>query len=290
MNLNGFYQQIDGYFAVKDFAGAEGFMKKALQQAEAENDHGAIVTVCNELGGFYRAFSRYNEGIPLYQRALECIRILGMEKTDAQGTTLLNYATTLVLTGDKEGALSAYHQAADIFSSEAYAGDYRLATLYNNMSSLYQNMGQLVEAEAYLYLAMEILEKLSESEIEIAITWSNLSGVYLAMNDEDRLEDARNAAEKAIALFTETSGDKDVHYAAAVTALGDVCHREGNFVEAEVQFRKAMALTKRDYGDQTLGFAVLCDNLAQTLTALGRENEAGQLQAQADAIKERIKK
>lgn len=288
MNMNGFYTQIDQFFAVKAFKEAEDFMAQALAQAEAEQDHGAIVTVCNELGGFYRAFSRYDEGIPLYEKALAAIKALGMESSEAHGTTLLNFATTLAMVGCHEQALDAYTKTAAIFEGPAYAKDYRLATLYNNMSSLYQNMNQLAQAEAYLYLALEILEKLSESEIEIAITFSNLAGVYLAMNDEERLEDARDAAEKAIDLFTKISGDKDVHFAAAVTVLGDVCFREMDFIGAEQHFRRALALTKRDYGDQTMGYAILCDNLAQALRAQEREEEAQDFAAQSDSIKARI--
>jgi len=288
MNLNGFYDKIDGFFAIKDFSAAEDYMQQALAQAKAEQDHGAIVTVCNEMGGFFRAFSRYNEGIPLYEQALSSLQALGMENTEAHGTTLLNFATTLAIVGRHEDALDAYTKAASIFEGPNYAKDYRLATLYNNMSSLYQNMDQLAQAEAYLYLAMEILEKLSESEIEIAITFSNLAGVYLAMDDFDRLDDARNAAQQAIDLFTKVSGDSDVHYAAAVSALGDVCFREGDYPSAEAHFRHALDLTKRDYGDQTLSYAVLCDNLAAALKAQGQLSEAAELTEKAQSIKERI--
>lgn len=287
MNMNGFYDKIDGFFAVKDFAGAENYMKEALAQAEFEDDPSATVTVCNELGGFYRAFSRYSEGIPLYEKALGCIRRLGMERTEGHGTTLLNFATTLAIVGESEKALDAYQQAAGIFEGPAYARDFRLATLYNNMSSLYQNMDRLDESEKYLHKAMSILETLRESEIEIAITWSNLSGVYLAMGT-DRLADAKDAAQKAIDLFNQVSGDRDVHYAPAVSALGEVFYLEGDFAAAEIQFRKSMELTKRDYSDQTLGYALLCDNLAAALQAQGREDESSDYLAQARAIKERL--
>ena len=54
MNMNGFYDQIDAYFSCKDFSGAEQFMLQALMQAEEQQDDAALVTVCNELGGFYR--------------------------------------------------------------------------------------------------------------------------------------------------------------------------------------------------------------------------------------------
>ena len=288
MNLNGFYEQIDQYFAIKDFKSAESYMLQALSQTKEEQDHSALVTVCNELGGFYRAFSRYAEGIPLYEQALASLDTLGMNNTEAHGTTLLNFATTLSIVGHYDAALNAYTKAASIFEGPSYTKDYRLATLYNNMSSLYQNMDQLASAEAYLYLAMEILENLEDSDIEIAITFSNLAGVYLAMEDEDRLDNARSAAEQSIARFTKVSGDNDVHFAAAVSALGEVCFREFDFTGAEEQFRKAMALTTRDYGDQTLGYAVLCDNLAAVLHAQGQLSEAAELTSRAQTIKERI--
>jgi tetratricopeptide (TPR) repeat protein len=79
-----------------------------LAQAKEEQDHGALVTVCNELGGFYRAFSRYAEGIPLYEQALASLETLGMKNSEAHGTTLLNFATTLSIVGRYEDALDAY--------------------------------------------------------------------------------------------------------------------------------------------------------------------------------------
>lgn len=287
MNMNGFYHKIDAFFEAKDFAGAENFMKESLAQAEFEEDASATVTICNELGGFYRAFSRYNEGIPLYEKALGCIRRLGMENSEGHGTTLLNFATTLAIVGDSQRALDAYQHAAGIFEGPAYAKDYRLATLYNNMSSLYQDLNRLDESEKYLRKAMSILETLQQSEIEIAITWSNLAGVYLSMGT-GHLQDAKEAAQKAIALFNEVSGDKDVHYAPSVSALGEVYYLEGDFKAAEEQFRKSMELSVRDYGDQTLGYAVLCSNLAATLEAQGRKEEAADYLAKAASIKERI--
>ena len=287
MNMNGFYDKIDNFFASKDFQAAENYMKNCLAQAEFEDDSYATVTVCNELGGFYRAFSRYNEGIPLYEKALGCIRRLRMENTEGHGTTLLNFATTLAIVGQSDRALDAYQQAAGIFESPSYAKDFRLATLYNNMSSLYQDMKRLDESEKYLHKAMSILKTLQQSEIEMAITWSNLSGVYLSM-EPARLQDAKDAAQRAIDIFNQVSDDSDVHYAPSVSALGEVCYLEGEFQAAEAHFRKSMELSKRDYGDQTLGYATLCKNLAAALKAQGRDAEAADCLSKASAIEVRL--
>ncbi len=61
----------------------------------------------------------------------------------------------------------------------------------------------------------------AQKEIEQAIAYSNPAQVYML---SDRLSEAKEAVEKTIALFTASSGDCDVHYAAAVNVLGEICY------------------------------------------------------------------
>ena len=49
-----------------------------------------------------------------------------------------------------------------------------------------------------------------------------------------------------------------------------------------------MSLTERDFGSNTLSYAVLCDNAALCCDALKLEKEAVAYRAEAQAIKERI--
>ena len=88
MEMNNFYYQVDKLFEDKKIAEAEEFMKNTLAQAEAEKDAGAVITVCNELGGYYRAVSRYSEGIPLYEKALRLMREMGLERSEHYGNPL----------------------------------------------------------------------------------------------------------------------------------------------------------------------------------------------------------
>lgn len=287
MDMNGFYYQIDHFFEEKKIKEAEGFMLDTLKQAEEEKDLGAIITVCNELGGYYRAVSRYSEGIPLYERALSCIRDLGLTGSEHHATTLINYATTYTMTGDAQKALTLYTQAADILGKGGYALDYRLATLYNNMSYLCQDLDQMKQAEEYLTQALYILKALDNSEIEVAITYSNLAGVYLSMGP-DHLDEAKVTVKKALDLFISESGDTDVHYAAAVSTLGRIYYQEAAYEKAAALFEQAMDLTRRDYGDDNLNYAILCENLAQCYTNMNRQKEADDLIAKASLIRERI--
>ena len=86
--MNGFFYQVDQLLMEKKIDEAEKYMKDSLAQAEEECDAGAIISICNELGGLYRALSRYDEGIPLYEKALQCIHDLGLDGTEHHGTTL----------------------------------------------------------------------------------------------------------------------------------------------------------------------------------------------------------
>ena len=285
MEMNNFYYQVDRLFEEKKLNEAEEFMKETLAQAEAESDAGAVITVCNELGGYYRAVSRYSDGIPLYEKALKLMRDMGMARSEHYGTTLVNYATTYTMAGDTIKALNLYTEAAEIYAEAGLGADYRLATLFNNMSFLCQDLEDYPQAQEYLEKSLFILKGLEESEIEVAITYSNLANVYLAM---DRIDEAKVSVKKALDLFIGESGDSDVHYAGAVCTLGEIYFKEADYEKAAALFRESMKLTERDYGEDNLSYAVLCENLALCLKELGDEEEALSFENKASDIKERI--
>ena len=285
MEMNNFYYQVDRLFEEKKLNEAEEFMKETLAQAETESDAGAVITVCNELGGYYRAVSRYSDGIPLYEKALKLMRDMGLAHSEHYGTTLVNYATTYTMAGDTIKALNLYTEAAEIYAEAGLGADYRLATLFNNMSFLCQDLEDYPQAQEYLEKSLFILKGLEESEIEVAITYSNLANVYLAM---DRIDEAKVSVKKALDLFIGESGDSDVHYAGAVCTLGEIYFKEADYEKAAALFRESMKLTERDYGEDNLSYAVLCENLALCLKELGDEEEALKFENKSYEIKGRI--
>lgn len=258
MDIQIFFKKLDSLFAEKKIPEAETYMKESLAEAESSGDYPAVIAICSELGGYYRAVSNYEAGIPLYEKALRLINTLGQNGTSAHGTTLINYATMCTMKGDLKEALALYEQAAEIFSAPAFAGDFRLATLYNNMSFVCQDMKEFEKAENYLKKALSILEGLSESEIEIAVTCTNLGNLYAA---EGRKDEAKGLLLKACRIFRTESGDRDVHYAAAVSALGDLYYTEGELAKAAEQFEKALQLIARDYGTDNDNYRIVEKNL-----------------------------
>jgi len=285
MDMNRFFYDLDQLLSDKKFNEAEEYMKQGLAKAEKECDAGATISICNELGGYYRATSRYAEGIPLYEQALELIYQLGLNGTEHHGTTLVNYATTVTLIGDIEKALQLDTAAATIFAESGFAMDYRLATLYNNMSFLCMDLGHYKEAETSLNDALYILKALDDTEIDVAVTYTNLANVYLAM---DQLDEAKVTIKQALDLFITESGRDDVHYAGAVNTLGEIYFREENYEKAAALYEEAMCLTARDYGAETQSYAILCENMAACKEALGDAGEAASYRKKAEEILWRI--
>ena len=209
MNVQTFYEELDNIFALKRLDAAEEFIRRCIFESEETGNYSVTVAGCNELGGLYRVTSRYDEAFPLYEKALKYIREMGLEGDESCGTTILNYATTLNACGRTEEALERYKLAVSIF--EKCKGELRFqsATVHNNISSIYQQKGEYDTAILHLKKALGILDQLSDSEIEKAITYCNLAGIYIEMNMAD---EAWKWADRAVRGFKEADGEDDVHY------------------------------------------------------------------------------
>ena len=71
-------------------------------------DGEAAVTILNELEGFWRAAGQKEKSYAAAERALGLLRNLDREETIEYATTLLNYATAMMVFGDTQDALAIY--------------------------------------------------------------------------------------------------------------------------------------------------------------------------------------
>jgi len=258
MNINEIFETVDKIYARKESHLAEEYLLSTLSQAESEPDYGAVIVVCNELGGFYRATGKYASGVPLYEKALNAIEKLGINNSENHAVTLINYATNYSVWGKSKQALMLFKQAYNIMQNICSGPDYRLATLHNNMSILCQDMKEYDEALSHLNAALSILKQLSESEIEIATTYTNMAQIYLYTGN---LMTAKDLVIDALNLFVETSGDTDVHYSSAVETMGQILFMNEQYTEALSYFEKAQNLTARDYGTDSLPYKAVSESI-----------------------------
>ena len=219
MNINDFYQKLDGYFAQHDTGAIEKFMIDSLTTARTENDTAAIVAVSNELAGFYRASGNIDEAIKLSQKVLQLLKNMGEETSENFAVALQNGANIVMVAGEHETALQMFRTAESILAYRGFGSDYRMAALCNNISALYREMENYEEAEKAALRSLEIIVSMPQYKLEMATSLVNLGEVQTRLG---KYEDAKAPLEAATAVYELGTGGRDPQYAAATAAAGDL--------------------------------------------------------------------
>lgn len=286
MNIDTFYQGLGDVFSGGRPEQIRGYLQSSLAQAEAEDDRHAVVSILNELMGYYRNTSRYAEALEAAERALAEMRDLGYEDTVHYGTTLLNSATALRASGNTVEALEQFIAALAIYEANLPGDDYRLAGVYNNVSSIYEQTGQNGEALQSLQKALDILIKNEGMREEAAIVQTNLAMILFKMNHET---EAISELERAMELFKPGNGAScngakpGPHYAAALAGAAEAYFRMQKYAEAVKIYEDALAHIDAVFG-KNRDYAITCENCALAHAMLGHEEKSAEYTARAESI------
>lgn len=244
VDIQEFYSVLDSLYEKKEMDKVEPYMLEVLSRAGNLEDLEGVVSVCNELGGLYRAMRRTDEALWTYEKVME-----GLEQMGLEGTR--NYASALINLGNVHIARKSYEKAYDIDRQaleilERLGGEaYQRAALYNNMSAALRELGRTKEAQDMALRAIEIIRELPECMGELATSYTNLGQ---AQAKEYAFSDARQNLMHALQLYENSSGDRDIHYANAVYALGNLDDAQGYYENAEERYIRAAKLIERDFG------------------------------------------
>ena len=260
MNLRIFYRRLNEYYDGMKTYRAEWFLKDSLVEAKRQKHEEAVLIILNELGGFYRAMGRYSEAAPLFVDAICTLRKLGLFHTENHATTLINQATNYAVWGRTIDALELFEAARLMFETLGITVDFRIASLHNNMSIAYQDMGEYDKAVDHLKDAIAILEQLEDTQIEIATTYTNIA--QCKYHDKS-FDDAMKDVNRSIELFEEAGAFKDPHYAVALETKGHVCDKLGLYEESLDFYTKACELVGELYGEDHRGYQSLLFNVGK---------------------------
>ena len=246
MDVNRFFYDLDDMLSKGKAKEAVQYVNEAIGQAEKEQDKRALVAVYNEAGGLCRDFSRYEEAESYYKEALSLIEEMGAAESESHDTTLINYGTCLGKSGRFDEATEMFSRAAEILSKLGMASDYRMAALYNNMSWIAQERGELQDAEDYLNKAVFLLRTVDDSEGEQAASYTNLANIYWA---QGKLSEAKVMLIKAVDIYKEKEYLRsEGRYAAAISALANIYFSEGDYMRSAALCLEAMDEIEREFG------------------------------------------
>ena len=229
-------EQIDRLFAENRGPEAEKLLEQALAEAYENQYFLDAVPILNELIGYCRETSQVERSYAYAEEVQEILQNLGLEGSLHHGTTLLNIANAYRAGGRLEDSLEKYGQVATIYEELLAEDDMLWASLHNNISLLYQEMGRFDLAKEALLKALEIVVRKKDTIFEQAVTYTNLANTCLQLGQG---EEARQYFTGAILLF-EKYDIKDTHYCAALSSLGTYYFQKKEYEKAEEYFRKAM--------------------------------------------------
>ena len=260
MDLNKFFYDLDELLSKGKSREAVEFIQGAIDKAAEKDDKRALIAMYNEAGGLLRDFSKHEQAEEYYNEAFLLIRELDARGSESYGTTLINYGTCLADQGKFKEAESVFSEAVAVLSGLEKEDDYRMAAIYNNMSWIAQEQGNMQDAGDYLNKALLLLKRVTGTEGEQAASYTNLANLYWA---QEAFEEAKVMLIKAIDIYKDRESLKsEGRYAAAISSLANIYFSEGEYEKCAVLCREAMKEIEKEFG-QNDAWHIISDNLAE---------------------------
>ena len=109
-DLNEFLRELDHMYATNP-KGVEAYLKSGLEEAGKCLDGPAMLTILNELMGYYRVMSKPEECEWCIEKAVRIADQLGIQGTTDYATMLLNIGTAQRVMGQMDKAEANYEEA-----------------------------------------------------------------------------------------------------------------------------------------------------------------------------------
>ncbi len=257
MNIEQVLKQLDELFAQHKVDQVESFLIRRIDEATAEGDTGSLITLLNEMIGHYRETGEFEKSISCCRQVLILMEEAGLKGSVAYATTLLNVANACRAAGLLRESMVYYQEVKGVYAEKLSPTDFRYASLYNNMSLLFQEMGDYESACDCLERALGIASMYSEARIEVAVTYTNLAASQLKLG---RFGEAIDNLKKAFAIF-EMDEDRDYHYSGALSAMGEAQYLAGNLEESARYYKLALREIERNVG-RNKAYEITLQNLS----------------------------
>ena len=263
MDLEKILEELRELFGTYQVERIEGFLEENMEQAFAVGDTGTVITLMNEMIGYLRDTGKNDKALYYCDRVMRLMKQEGLEGTVPYGTTLLNVANAYRAAGKLQESMAEYQAAQKIFEGRIEKNDMLYASMYNNLSLLYQEMGDFEKACECLKQALAIVLTKSDQRIETAVTYTNLAASQLQLGE---FGEAVENLKRAFSIF-DMDEEKDFHYGGALAAMAQAQYLMGNLEESAEYYRRALKEVKKHTGESQ-SYAIILQNLNEVTRAM----------------------
>lgn len=272
MDMDFVLKQLDELYATHQVSRVENFLIQKIDEATTHGNTDAVIMLLNEIIGHYRETGEFEKAISCCKQILLLSEQEGLVGTIAYATILLNVANACRAAGLLREAMIYFQEVKKIYESNLEPSNFGYASLYNNMSLLFQEMGDYESACDCQERALGIASQYAEARIETAVTYTNLATSLLKLG---RYEEAVENLKKAFSIF-EMDEDRDYHYSGALSAMGEAQYLAGNLEESARYYKLALHEIERNVG-RNQAYEITLQNLnavTAQLSDLPAENGA----------------
>ncbi|MBQ7944337.1 MAG: DUF4125 family protein [Lachnospiraceae bacterium] len=257
MDIRQIMEELNQMFLSGKTQEIEAFLEEKCKEAGERGEFDVLPVLYNEMIGLYRETGQYDKSIGYCHDAIELLEGLGYEDTVPFATTLLNVANAHRAAGLLEESYLYYQRVFPIYSAKLEPDDVYFASLYNNLSLLYQEKQEFDKAKEQLLKALDIVKKKENMAFEVAVTYANLANTCIALDENDI---AIEYANEAVRIFEEINVD-DAHYSAAVAALGGLYYKKAEYEQAIEMFEKSRNCVEKYLGTENTQYQRLTENI-----------------------------
>lgn len=286
MDIRKTLEELDLIYQEGHYDKLESFLLSKMEDAKAEKDPGSVITLANELLGYYRASGRHGDSIELCELLISLMRQMGLSETEAYATTLLNIANAYREAGRIDESLKYYDETYGIYKKTIPEHDMRFAALYNNMSLVYNDKKDYAAASDLLKKTLEILAQNEGTEYEQAITNANLA---ISLMRLDNMTDALPCLEKSLSIFENIRGPRDFHHASALSAMAELQFRLEDYGKSLEYYERSLDEIGNSIGKNSY-YAMTCNNISLVYDKLDNREQSEKYRAMAEEIYRGLKK
>ncbi len=247
MNINEILTQYDAMFGKNSLTEIEEYLAGNIQEAKDKSEFGIVVTLLNEIIGFCRDTTQKDKALGYCNELLELLCKQELKGSIEYATSLLNIANAYRAFDKAKEAVDLFYTVHEIYGRKLSPSDFGYASLYNNWSLAYQELGEFESAKNMLMRALVIVDFYEEAVIPQATTRTNLATTLLQLGTVEAYEEAVKYLREALEIF-EKDGGIDFHYGAALVALGDAYSFKKEYDKAVISYEKGLKEIEKHVG------------------------------------------
>jgi tetratricopeptide (TPR) repeat protein len=245
MDINQVISELDKLYTEERVNEIPEFLDKSIAKAKEEKAYDVLLTLYNEGIGYFRERGAGDKTVECCKEAEKLIDEMELGGTVPYATTLLNAATGYRAAGLFEESMERYKRVEALYKELLLPTDMYFAGLYNNISLLYQELGDYRSAKDYLEQALQVDMYNPDARFETAVTLANLANTCVELG---QYIEAKDSAKKAVEIF-ESIGVDDAHYSAALSALGNLYYMEMDYENALNTMKKSRNCVAKYLGE-----------------------------------------